>query len=545
MAREVRILVLAPTGRDGELTTAILREGGFEAEPCPTPARFVEALRGGAAAAVIAEEALVAPEFAEVERLLRTQPLWSDLPLVILSAAPSSRARLRLLVERLGNVTLLDRPVQIAALLSVVQVAVRARSRQYAARDLLEALAQREADLRATDRAKDEFLATLSHELRTPLTSILGWTQMLLTGRHGDGRLHHGLEVIERNAQMQAKLVDDLLDVSRTVSGKLTMDFRPTDLGALLSSSVEAFRPTAEAKKVTLTLELETGGALRVLGDGARLQQALWNLLANAVKFTPPGGSIHVRGGSQGGRARVEVRDTGEGIVPEFLPHVFDRFRQQNASTTRVHGGLGLGLAIVRYVVELHGGSVAVQSDGPGKGASFRIELPLVQADKGAAQGSAAIEPADLSVLRGARILLVDDQPDSREMVALALEDLGVEVHTTESVSTALQRLAELEPTLVVTDIGMPGEDGFSLLSRLRDQRRSIPVVALTAFSDASHRDRGLSMGFAGYIAKPVGPEDLARELSKVLARLGRPASAAVPPKEEGAQAKTAHSEPS
>ena len=533
MACEARILVLAPTGRDGELTTAVLREGGFEAEPCPNPTRFVEALREGAAAAVIAEEALVAREFGEVERLLRGQPLWSDFPFIILSGARSSRARLQLLVERLGNVNLMDRPVQIAALLSAVQVALRARSRQYAARDLLEALAQREADLRAADRAKDEFLATLSHELRTPLTSILGWTQMLLTGRHAEGRLHHGLEVIERNAQLQAKLVDDLLDVSRTVSGKLALDFQPTDLSTVLSASVDGFRPTAEAKKVALRSDLEPSGALRVLGDGARLQQAIWNLLANAVKFTPAGGSIHVRAWSEAGRARVEVRDTGEGISPDFLPHVFDRFRQQNASTTRVHGGLGLGLAIVRYVVELHGGTVAVQSDGPGKGACFHVDLPLAHAVKGAAEASSSGEEADLSVLQGARILLVDDQPDTREMVALALEDLGVEVHTSESVSAALQRLTRLEPTLVVTDIGMPEEDGFSLLRRLREQRLSVPVVALTAFSDASHRDRGVSMGFAGYITKPIGPDELARELSKVMARLGRPARPAEPPKEE------------
>lgn len=525
MTREVRILVLAPTGRDGELTTAVLREGGFEAEACQTPARLAEALREGAAAAVIAEEALVGREFDPVEQLLRAQPLWSDFPFVILSAAPSSRARLQLLVERLGNVTLLDRPVQIAALLSVVQVALRARSRQYAARDLLETLAQREAELRATDRAKDDFLATLSHELRTPLTSILGWTQMLRTGRCAERKFHHGLEVIERNAQMQAKLVDDLLDVSRTVSGKLAMDFQPTDLGTVIASAVEAFRLTAEGKKLALVSELGPSGELRVNGDRARLQQALWNLLANAVKFTPSGGSIHVRAWSEGGRAQVEVRDTGEGIAPDFLPHVFDRFRQQDASTTRVHGGLGLGLAIVRYIVELHGGSVAVQSDGPGRGASFHIALPLAQVSQGVEEAAAKREPVDLGMLRGARILLVDDQSDSREMVALALEDFGAEVHTSESVSAALQRLASLEPSLVITDIGMPEEDGFSLLRRLRERRLSVPVVALTAFSDAGHRDRGASLGFAGYIAKPVGSAELARELSTILARRGGPAA--------------------
>jgi signal transduction histidine kinase/FixJ family two-component response regulator len=380
---------------------------------------------------------------------------------------------------------------------------------------------RRESGLRkaaeAANQAKDEFLATISHELRNPLGAILGWTRMLARKRDPE-RLSKGLAVIERNALAQARLIEDILDVSRITSGKVVLEPRRVALGSVIQHAVESIRPAASAKGIRLVLALEEG-AVDVIADENRLQQIVWNLLSNAVKFTAAGGEVRVGAERVGSRVAIRVEDTGVGISPEFLPHVFDRFRQADASTTRSHGGLGLGLAIVRHLVELHDGTVSASSAGVGRGATFEVTLPMsaVEPADGPArldrQSKAEANTRGRALLAGVRVLVVDDEDDARELVTIVLQEAGAKVTAASSVAAALEILRSTQVAVMVSDLGMPSQDGYSFIQQLRLEgplaSRNIPALALSAYAHAEDRRRALKAGFQEYAAKPVAPDAL------------------------------------
>ena len=376
----------------------------------------------------------------------------------------------------------------------------------------------------AANRIKDEFLATLSHELRTPLTSLLGWSSVLREARRDEKVLNQGLEAIDRNARVQAQLIDDLLDVSRIVSGKLNLDVRPLDITSVVRAAINVVRPAADAKGILLDYWAEPGvGA--ICADSARLHQIIWNLLSNAVKFTPHGGRIHVRVEQDGSDARVTVKDTGQGVDAEFLPRVFDRFRQADSSTTRSFGGLGLGLAIVRHLVELHGGTVSAQSDGVNKGATFSATFPLL-ADR--SEPVAVAQSGEMSVLEfrsldGLRVLLVDDEPEACEIISTVITRTGAEVTACTSATEALAKLAEWKPDVILSDIAMPDEDGYSFIGKVRslprDKGGETPAAALTAYARDVDRRQALAAGYQMHIAKPIGASQLVHMVARLAGR--------------------------
>ena len=392
------------------------------------------------------------------------------------------------------------------------------------------------SEAREANRIKDEFLATLSHELRTPLTAMLGWTQLLRAGALDANETAHGLEIIERNVLSQAKLIDDLLDVSRIITGKLRLSVRPISMITVIDSAIDVVRPGAHAKGVRISTNLDPQAA-SVVGDPDRLQQVVWNLLVNAVKFTPAGGEIDVRLSRTESKIQLQVSDTGEGICPEFLPHIFDRFRQADSSSKRSHGGLGLGLAIVRHVIELHGGSVSAVSEGRQKGATFIVNLPVAavvspehhsHANPGVHRPPlSATAPVDLD---GLHVLVVDDEADGREAIAKVLKVRGAEVATASTVREALELLKAAPPDVLVSDIGLPGEDGYDLIRQVRnldDERaKRLPAIALTAFAREEDSLRAISAGFQLHASKPIEPSVLTSLVARLAGRPVRPALA-------------------
>jgi len=377
------------------------------------------------------------------------------------------------------------------------------------------------AEAHAANRAKDHFLATLSHELRTPLNAVLGWLRMLRNPRLDEAQKAHAVDVIERNARLQAQLINDLLDVSRIIAGKLEMERYPLDLVPVVQDAVEGIRGDVEAKALTLSVSLDPATG-EVLGEPMRLQQVVANLLSNAVKFTPPQGRVEVRLSREGVNARLSVADSGEGIEPRMLPHVFEPFQQADSTTTRAHQGLGLGLAIVRQLVEAHGGRARVESAGPGQGATFVVELPIIALrEPRAGAGPVSRDgPGGAVRLDGLRVLVVDDHGDARELLALVLRERGAEVLVAAGVSEALEVLARSSVDVLVSDLAMPGADGYALIEAVRATRgAAMPAVALTAYAGREVRERAIAAGFTAHATKPVNPDDLV-ELIRKLPRL-------------------------
>jgi PAS domain S-box-containing protein len=373
-------------------------------------------------------------------------------------------------------------------------------------------------DAEIANRAKDEFLAVLSHELRTPLTAILGWLSILRGQKLDKTTTRHAIETIERNAKAQAQLIEDLVDISRIVGGKLNLEFRSIDLLPVINAAVEVVRPAADAKHVKLEIKYDSKVGT-VSGDATRLQQVIWNLLSNAVKFTPKGGAITVEARPADGFAEVIIRDTGIGISPDFLPHVFERFRQAESAVTRSHRGMGLGLAIVHHLVELHGGTVTAGSEGENRGSTFTVRLPLAEATSRAlSRTKFMVDHEDIS-LEGVRILLVEDEVDARELIALALRGSGADVEAVESASNALDRMTVFNPDVLLSDIGLPLQSGYDLIRDIRalpTAHNNVPAIALTAFATENDRQLSLSAGFHAHLTKPVDP----KHLIKVIRRL-------------------------
>jgi len=440
----------------------------------------------------------------------------------------------------------------ISVLSLVLNVTARTRAEEERAQLLVR---EREARKQAeeADRLKDEFLATLSHELRTPLTSILGWATLLRAGDVEEGNIARAVETIERNARSQARLIDDLLDVSRIITGNLRLDLRPINLSPIVEAANDALRPTADAKNIQLKAEFDSDTCL-VKGDPNRLRQVIWNLLMNAIKFTPRGGSVSVHLGcfnqssmpnvqsptsdtsplplppSPSSYVRLSVSDTGEGIAEGFLPFVFDRFRQAEGSISRKQGGLGLGLAVARHLVELHGGNIRVESAGRQQGSTFIVELPLAQERRDPARrqerqreierrGTVPAVPR----LDGIRVLLVEDDDDSRKLLGLMLKKQGAEVASTSSSAEALAALEEMLPDVVLSDIGMADEDGYELIRKVRALPAEVggltPAIALTGYATRKDRERALAAGYQLHLAKPVEPPDLVSAIASLSPR--------------------------
>ena len=393
----------------------------------------------------------------------------------------------------------------------------------------LEALLAREQVLRAEaeelSRLKDEFLATMSHELRTPLNAIFGWITLLRTRRLDEATQERALETIERNARAQKRLIEDLLDVSRIVTGKVALELVTVDPRRVVEAALETMHPAAQAKGLKIMPLLDIGAGT-VRGDFARLQQIVCNLLSNAIKFTDAGGHVEVCLARRNGEVEISVADSGQGITPEFLPLVFDRFRQEDGSISRRHGGLGLGLAIVRHLVELHAGSVEAQSLGEGKGAKFIVRLPVREGGLitrvSEAPNNGTVSPA---MLMGVRLLVVDDDPGARELISGMLEGFGAQVSTAESGQVALSLLFAQRPDVLIADLGMPGMDGFTLIEQVRalepDFGGLTPAVAVTAYASPQDRLRALQAGYQNHVAKPVEAEELAIVIASLA---GRPA---------------------
>jgi signal transduction histidine kinase/ActR/RegA family two-component response regulator len=392
-------------------------------------------------------------------------------------------------------------------------------------------LSQKERSrVEAATRAKDEFVAMVSHELRSPLNAMLGWLRLMRSGALPQHRREHAFEVIERNALAQCQLIEDLLDISSVITGKLRINLSQVDLADIVDMAIEGIRPAADAKRIDIEVDLDRERSI-MRGDADRLQQVVGNLLSNAVKFTPKDGRVTVRLRRVDSDVELVVQDSGEGIDESFLPQVFDSFRQADGSPSRPHGGLGIGLSIARHIVELHGGVVEARSAGPGSGASFSVRLPvspLVSGTLGISRGPATRQqtvPLSLPAgLEGIRVLVVDDEPDARDLVAYVLETCGLEVHVAASVAAALAELESYTPHVIISDIGMPEEDGYALIRRIRtlpsEDKRNVPAIALTGFARSEDRTHALVQGFNVYMTKPVEPSELVNAVLDLAGRV-------------------------
>ncbi|MBA3539517.1 MAG: hybrid sensor histidine kinase/response regulator [Deltaproteobacteria bacterium] len=396
---------------------------------------------------------------------------------------------------------------------------------------LLEAERTARAEIERISLMKDEFLATLSHELRTPLNAVLGWSEILLSRAKADSDTRRGLETIARNARSQAQLIEDLLDMNRIVSGTIRLDVQRIDLAAIIEAALDSVQPSADAKSIVIrrTLDPKAGP---VHGDPNRLQQVVWNLLTNAVKFTPKGGKIHVLVQRVNSHIEISVHDSGMGISEEFLPHLFERFRQADSSTTRRYGGLGLGLSIVKQLVELHGGSVTAQSDGVDHGATFIVTLPLravrgddVQEREHPTTGRHPILRAPEVSLVGLTILVVDDELDARELVKSVLTDAGAEVFTASAADDALALVKAHRPDVIISDIGMPDRDGYQFMRDVRGltalEGGKIPAIALTAFARSEDRTRAMLAGYQVHVSKPIEAMELVATIQSLAGNVG------------------------
>jgi PAS domain S-box-containing protein len=490
-------------------------------------------------------------EMEGVSKVIRTgrPELYSNIPDELLALVSRDAQHLKILRELGLKSSMIIPLIAHNRVLGAITLMAAESGRRFGAADLgfAEDLAQRAAlavdnarlyrEAQEINRLKDEFLATLSHELRTPLTAVLGWTRLLGTGQLDETTHRRALETIERNAQSQVQLIDDILDVSRIIRGKLRLNVRTAELTPVIEAAVDSVRPAAEAKGIRLQVVLDPRAG-PVSGDPDRLQQVVWNLLSNAIKFTPKDGRVQVLLARAGSHLELTVSDTGQGIEEKFLPYVFDRFRQADPSTTRKHGGLGLGLAIVRHLVELHGGTVTAESQGAGQGTTFKVSLPLMilhqpehasnsgeqaalTAEHPTAGGSIALEcPSELD---GLRVLLVEDDPDSREMLVVVLTQCGAEVHAVSNAADALSQLESWRPDVLISDIEMPGEDGYTLIRKVRalppERGGKIPAAALTAYARAEDRMRALLAGFQLHVPKPVEPAELATVVASLAGR--------------------------
>jgi signal transduction histidine kinase len=534
---ERRVLLLTPTIKDGAITRSLLAEAGLDCLVCKSLLHLSQEIKAGASAALLTEALLTADGIQELLTVLHAQPSWSDLPLVMLMHGGADSPDANRVLRSLRNVTLLERPAPMRSVLSAVQAAVRARQRQYQIRSQIEAIKSSEeqrlklleseraarGEAERASRMKDEFLTTLSHELRTPLNAIFGWSQLLKNAGNDRETVEQAIEVIDRNVKMQSQLISDLLDVSRIVSGKVRLEIQAVNLAEIIEAAIEGVRPAAEAKGIRLETVLDPQAG-PVSGDPGRIQQVLWNLLTNAIKFTPRSGKIQVLTQRVNSQIEVSVSDTGEGIEANFLPYLFDRFSQADSSSKRKHGGLGLGLSIVKSLVEVHGGTVRANSPGKGQGATFTISLPIraakkneeIDAPHAPSHGNVICGPTQL---QGVKVLVVDDEPDSRELVRRLLVECEAEIAVAATAKEATDLVQSFSPDVILSDIGMPYQDGYEFMREIRQRGITTPAVALTAFARAEDRIRSIQAGYQSHLPKPVEPSELLAVVASLAGR--------------------------
>jgi signal transduction histidine kinase len=465
-------------------------------------------------------------------KALRADEKTRTTPVILLSARAGEESR----VEGMGAGAddYLIKPFSARELMARVEAHLNLQRVRREAEEAVLQLMAREQKARASaeiaNRVKDDFLAMLSHELRTPLNAIFGWTHLLKSGKLGEADRARGIDIIHRNAEAQRAIIDELLDISRIVTGKLQLEPKPIELVSVIQAAIDAVRPAAEAKNIQIVTALDANAGL-IMGEAVRLQQVVWNLLSNAVKFTPKDGLVEVELRCVGPRVEIVIRDTGEGIAPEFLPYIFERFRQADTSAKRTHGGLGLGLSIVSSLVAMHSGDIRAESDGHGKGATFVVSLPLISellrpTDPVAVefwQQNGSIPELNADVLSGLKVLTVDDQQDTRELITLALGRYGAEVRASDSASMALKMIADWRPDVVVSDIGLPEMDGYDFMRRLREiegDGERIPAIAVTGYAGALDESKALNAGYALHLSKPIELNELAKAIARVSRRV-------------------------
>lgn len=507
-ALEHRVLVLAPTGRDAQNSHAVLGMAGIASVICPDIDALCDEIVRGAGAILLTEEALSAEGVQRLSRTLRDQPSWSDLPIALLTrGGPDSPVALQAM-EAIGNVVVLERPVRVSTLVIALRTALRSRVRQYLSRGHL-------AALQDADHRKDEFLAMLAHELRNPLAPIRNALQLFQRLVPADAPLQRMRQIVERQVEQLTRLVDDLLDVSRITRGKIDLRMDRFDLAAIVARAVETSRPALDDRRQHLTIALPDE-AVFVDGDLTRLAQVVGNLLNNAAKYTPEGGHVWLTASGDGETATIRVRDDGMGIPEDMLPRVFELFTQVETSLDRSQGGLGIGLTLVRRIVEMHGGRVEASSAGPGKGSEFVVQLPARVAP--GARAAPGAEPSSPDPARR-RVLVVDDNADSAESLAMLLELLHHDVRTAHDGTAALAVAREFRPNVVVLDIGLPGMDGYQVAARMRGEEYGNPVlIALTGYGQSEDRRRTAAAGFHHHLTKPAHLETLQRLLVEAAA---------------------------
>jgi signal transduction histidine kinase/CheY-like chemotaxis protein len=511
-AKDLRILIMPPTAKDGGITSDLLSGAGIETATFTRLEALVAALQEGAAAILVGEEHVIGSLKAPLAQWLAKQPPWSDLPILILTRPGADSPESAEAWRTLGNVTLLERPTRVTTLLSAAQTAIRARTRQYQIRGHLAERLRNEQALRAADRRKDEFLATLGHELRNPLAPISNSLEIMkLSGVfEGNAQAEQAGAVMERQIHHLNRLVDDLLEVSRITRGIIEVRKEPLDLSTIVRAAVETSRPIINNLRHDLTVDLDPE-PISIGGDPVRLTQVFANLLNNAAKYTNHGGHIAIRTRRENGEAVISVKDDGIGIAPHALTQVFDMFMQVDRSTRRSQGGLGIGLTLVKSLVGMHGGAIEARSDGPGLGSEFIVRLPLLIEKPSTIASRAQVRP-----LPSRRILIVDDSRDGGESLAILLRVLGAVVALAHSGREALECVDTFHPDVVLLDIGMPGMDGYEVARRIRanPENRDIQLIALTGWGQDEDRRRSVAAGFNHHLVKPADIEQLRQLLT-------------------------------
>jgi signal transduction histidine kinase/ActR/RegA family two-component response regulator len=517
VAAEGRVLILAPIGRDAALTRQVLDRAGLVNDRCGDIAELCREAEIGAGCLLVAEEAITPSARRTLLEMLARQPGWSDLPVLVLTRHGADSAVASAAVEQLGNVTLLERPVRLATLLSACRVALRARERQYQIRAHLRREAADKLALQNADRRKDEFLATLAHELRNPLAPVRNSLHILRLAGAEDATVARVRAVMERQVDHLVRLVDDLMEVSRITRGKIELRRERTDLARVLRTAIETSQPLLDAAGHELAVELPPG-PLPLDADPVRLAQVFSNLFNNAAKYAERPGHIHVRATREDGQVAVSVRDEGIGIEPGMLAHVFEMFTQVDGTHRRSQGGLGIGLTLVRSLVQLHGGTVAAHSDGIGRGSEFTVRLPLATAALAQvpAREQAPAPPVPL------RVLVVDDNRDAADSLGVLLGFLGYSVEVAHDGAAALRVVERFHPALVLLDLGMPEMDGYEVARRLRAQPRwrDLVLVALTGWGQEEDRQRSREAGFDHHLVKPTDLDALQQLFTSVAERM-------------------------
>jgi signal transduction histidine kinase len=505
-ATELRALILAPVGRDASLVLESLEHAGIAGCICASVDELARQAARGAGMCVVAEEALATSDLSRLRETLGRQPPWSDLPLLVVIRPETRLEQVLEMLGPVGNVTPLVRPFRIQTLVNTARTLLRARQRQYQSRDMMEQLAE-------SDRRKTEFLALLGHELRNPLAAISVSVHLLERIPDREERARRALAVIDRQSRNLTRMVDDLLDVSRITSGKIVLRREPVDLAEVCEHVHHVLEPVARAAKVTVAISRPRAPVV-VDGDAVRLEQIVSNLLGNAMKYTPEGGSVSLSVSRSGGSAVVRVQDDGIGIAQDMLGRIFKPFVQVHGVEGRSRGGLGLGLSLVRDLVAMHGGKVAAASAGPGRGSTFTVTLPLSTNNITAAGRDAAYAPARTG--GGPPVLLVEDNPDLRELMVALIESWGYAVEVAEEGSAGVDLARRYAPRIALVDIGLPGIDGYEVARRVREvlPKGSTRLVAMSGFGQPEDRARALQAGFDAHLVKPVEPDDLRKLLS-------------------------------